>query len=76
MHILLDVLDNSDSLMIANDMFLQHNDLEKKIAPIYQFKLPENKEINLYLLSHKRIRNSGAHQWLKEVMINNVLVSK
>ena len=76
MHILLEVLNNSDSLMIANDMFLQHNDLYKKIAPIYQFELPKNKKISLYLLSHKRIRNSGAHQWLKEVMINNVLISK
>jgi len=76
MHILLDVLDNSDNLMIANDMLLQHNDLDKKIAQIYQFDLPVNKKISLYLLAHKRIRCSEAHQWLKNVMINNVLVSK
>ncbi|WNC70437.1 LysR family transcriptional regulator [Thalassotalea psychrophila] len=73
MHILIEVMENSDYLFIGSNLLMTSKLINKQIKPIYKFPSKENKHFDLFLISHNRVINSEAHQWLKQMFISSSL---
>jgi len=68
--ILSDVLMTSDNLLIGPHFLLNSNVFNENFTVVYQFEKSSDNNIGLYLLEHQRVQNSAAHQWLKNIIIN------
>ncbi|MFD2167555.1 LysR family transcriptional regulator [Thalassotalea euphylliae] len=65
---LLGVVANTDSLYVGFDALTVASEQRAKLVPIYQFSLPEEQQVALFLISHERVANSPAHQWMEQTI--------
>ncbi len=67
------VLKSSDTLLIGPNFLMSSADNKKDFVAIYQFKQTKDNMIDLFLIEHKRVENSAAHQWLKSCILEQVI---
>jgi len=67
---LINSIENSENLMIGGKMNNCSVNMSANISALFDITLPQNKQVMLYLVSHSRINNSEAHQWLKNKIMD------
>jgi DNA-binding transcriptional LysR family regulator len=76
LSILLQLLKEQDLLLIAPDLLGLSEDISRKLSPVYQFDKSPADAVEFYLISHKRVENSAAHQWIKQQLMNAIKSKK
>ncbi|MEW6996289.1 LysR substrate-binding domain-containing protein [Colwelliaceae bacterium BS250] len=64
-----ELLASTNSLYIGPEQLLKVSNLGKTIAPIYVFELTDDNKLPTFLIEHKRVTNSLAHQWFKQKIL-------
>lgn len=64
-----ELLATTDSLYIGPEHLLKVSNLSNTIVPVFTFDLAEDNKVPSYLIEHKRVTNSSAHQWLKQIIL-------
>ncbi|WNC73867.1 LysR family transcriptional regulator [Thalassotalea psychrophila] len=64
-----ELLATTDSLYIGPEHLLRVSNLSNTIAPVHTFDLADDNKVPTYLIEHKRVTNSLAHQWLKQKIL-------
>ncbi|WP_185962550.1 LysR family transcriptional regulator [Thalassomonas sp. M1454] len=64
-----ELLATTNSLYIGPEQLLKVSNLRKTIKPIYTFEVSDDNKLPTYLIEHKRVTNSLAHQWLKQKIL-------
>ena len=67
--ILIEVLKSSNHLLIGPHFLMNATGYYDNFTVVYQFEKSIKNTIELYLLEHKRVQNSPAHQWLKHILL-------
>ncbi|KGJ88529.1 LysR family transcriptional regulator [Colwellia psychrerythraea] len=73
LSILIELLNSSDTLLIAPSFFIPPTTHKEKLVSIYQFEQTESNMVELFLLQHQRTVNSAAHQWLRDKVLQQTL---
>lgn len=69
LHTIITLLTKTDNLLIGAAKSLNNSDLQSLITPVYQFESKAQWQTSLYLIEHKRVEQSPAHQWMKHQLI-------
>lgn len=72
LSILLQMLTSHNLLLIGSDFLYNSNDIKQLIQPVLTLKQPVEDSLEVYLISHKRIRDSAAHQWIKNQFLESI----
>ncbi|RJG51520.1 LysR family transcriptional regulator [Motilimonas pumila] len=67
LSLLLEMLATSDSLLMGPSILADAAHLRPLLRPVHQYKSKE--PMMLYLLQHDRTQNSQAHQWVKNIVL-------
>ena len=73
LSILVELLNSSDTLLIAPSFFIHSATYQEELVSIYQFDQTESNTVELFLLQHQRTVNSAAHQWLRDKVLQQNL---
>ncbi|TRX56505.1 LysR family transcriptional regulator [Thalassomonas sp. M1454] len=63
------LLAKTDHLLVGPAKSFNDSDLQSSITPLFHFKSKPESQIGLFLIEHKRIEQSPAHQWMKQQLI-------
>ncbi|MEW6997011.1 LysR family transcriptional regulator [Colwelliaceae bacterium BS250] len=72
LSILIQMLQKHPLLLIGSDFLFNSEDIKELITPVFQLQQTKKERLEIFLVSHKRIRDSEAHQWIKQQFISSM----
>lgn len=74
--ILIEVLKTTDTLLMGPSFLMDSASHKQDFIPVYHFEKTDENMVELFLLEHKRIKNSAPHQWLKNKILKQSFAKK
>jgi DNA-binding transcriptional LysR family regulator len=69
---LLEVMTDSHTLLVATHLLQHVDNLNDKLVPVFSLDRAQDSAIPIYLIEHKRTADSAAHQWFKQLMLQEL----
>ncbi|TPH15243.1 LysR family transcriptional regulator [Litorilituus lipolyticus] len=73
--IVMELLNRTDSLLIGPNFLLQNKLIAQDCCNIFTFDESHDNSLELFLISHQRIENSDAHQWVQQQILDSFSIN-
>ena len=70
LSVLTSVIKKSDYLLLAANFTLESAVEKGELTAIYDFEKEYQEQVSLSLIEHQRIKQSPAHQWFKQLVVD------